>query len=425
MKSNKVLYPKVVRGGAAIPLGNNFYYMQGKKHSQGGIDIGQNDNTGIEVEDEEIMHVTPKEAKIYSAVPFLNGKSPAQHILDGANPNTVFNAQQKFKKDNDINDDGTKKKNGGKVMNRNKYATGGPKKPNRNILGTLPASANIRIDNSTSLLDDPDARMLADDTIVTNPSTGELPNRFNRTMNYIGNTIDGISGDVEAYFDNNPGVAGDYLGVASNIIGGVAANKINRKMLDKMQYSPAPIGRTAAKLKTTININPQLDKMRESAAAYERDIDNNTASSRVALSRKQRGRLATQFQTNELYGNKENIETDLINKDRLNQQEVGNANAADYNRWAEGKASFNNAINEKRSENNIGLIDTINSGVQDLITRGEKRNASRDNMLTIAAASPNVNPRILKDMGVRSITDKMIQDWEKANSKKGKKSNGK
>jgi len=425
MKSKKVLYPKVKAGGTAVPLGNNFYHMQGRKHDQGGIEIGNNDSTGIEVEGDEIMHITNKEAKVYSAVPFLNGKSPADHILDGANPTDVFKAQQQFKKDNNINDDGSKKKLGGKIMNRNKYKGGGPKKTNTNILGQLPASADINIGTGDMLAGEAIDNNLADDTVNFNPSTGKVPNRFNRTMSTIGSTIDGISNDVGEYFENNPGVAGDYIGVASNVLGAIGANKANNRMLDRMTYSAEPVGRTAAKLKTTININPQLDKMRETAASYERDVDNNTASSRVGLARKQRGRVASMMQTNELYGNKENIETELVNKDSLNQQSVNNANTEDYNRWAEGKASFNNAVAEKRSENTVGLIETLNAGVQDIITRGEKRNATRENMLTMAASHPNVNPRILKDLGVKSITDKMVADWDKANSRGKKKSNTK
>ena len=113
-----------------------------------------------------------------------------------------------------------------------------------------------------------------------------------------------------------------------------------------------------------------------------------------------------------------------MNKDRLNQQAVADANVGDYNRWSEGKAAFNNAITEKRSENTVGLMETLNSGIQDVITRGEKRSANRENMLTMAAGNPNVNPRILKDLGVKSITDKMVADWEKAHSKKGNKSKG-
>ena len=112
--------PNVVRGGIAIPLKDktNYYYMAGRKHKNGGIDIGENPRTGLEVEDGEIMHVSKDEIKVFSSVPFLNGKSPAQKVLGGENPNTVFKQQETFKDRNGINDDGTKKKaKGGSVVN--------------------------------------------------------------------------------------------------------------------------------------------------------------------------------------------------------------------------------------------------------------------------------------------------------------------
>lgn len=111
--------PNIVRGGAAIPIGKkNFYYMQGRKHEQGGIDVGRNPKTGLEVEGEEVMQVTPNEVRVYSSVPFLQGNSPAELVMGGANPDAVFNAQEEFKDRNRINDDGTKYQIGGEKQNR-------------------------------------------------------------------------------------------------------------------------------------------------------------------------------------------------------------------------------------------------------------------------------------------------------------------
>lgn len=114
--------PNIVRGGAAIPIGKkNFYYMQGRKHEQGGIDVGSNAKTGLEVEGEEVMQVTPNEVRVYSSVPFLRGVSPAELVLNGADANKVFAAQEKYKNNNRINDDGTKYKYGG-INNKQYYA---------------------------------------------------------------------------------------------------------------------------------------------------------------------------------------------------------------------------------------------------------------------------------------------------------------
>lgn len=107
---SKTKIPNVVRGGVAIPLGRNLYYMKGRKHSQGGIDIGKNPRTGLEVEDGEIIQMKPKELRVLSAQKGIGtgNTSPAQAVLNGANPDKVFQAQENFKDRYGINDDGTK-----------------------------------------------------------------------------------------------------------------------------------------------------------------------------------------------------------------------------------------------------------------------------------------------------------------------------
>lgn len=106
--------PNVVSGGTAINLGNNLYYMRGKTHKQGGIDIGSNPKTGIEVENGEVVQASPTGLRVFSAQPILNGISPANALLMGGNPNNIFNAQEAWKQVNHYNDDGTKFKIGGK-----------------------------------------------------------------------------------------------------------------------------------------------------------------------------------------------------------------------------------------------------------------------------------------------------------------------
>ena len=186
------------------------------------------------------------------------------------------------------------------------------------------------------------------------------------------------------------GYHGDAINLLSNIGGNIATTLINRRALNKMQAPPQPMSQTAAKLKTRININPQLDKMRETLAAYERDVDNNTASSRVALARKQRARFANMLQTNELYSTKENAETELINKDRLNQQEVANNNVKAYNAWQDKVNAFNNAITDKKAENLVGLTQGITSGITSTIGNVQQRIRDDKSILANALSHPNL-----------------------------------
>ena len=727
--SNKRLRPNIVRGGVAIPIPNkkNYYYMKGRKHEQGGIDIGKNPRTGLEVEDGEVMHISPTEVKVFSSVPFLNGESPAEKVMKGNNPNKVFNAQERYKDVNNINDDGTKnnrnrknksrygtKKNDfekireiqslannvstlenpiispdytpyydttevgklinhsenpdsigfdkvtrrwyapkGKGLDKDNFGMGVDRYTGGNIndkikkdskgreyiteederdlrfkrIKSANQSAKRRIDfirkyyndegnvtetkealitnliynrgsgktarvyfnpedekyvpmqrailrgtddevreeinkiykeaglaNRDSLVNNfyekrnkkrmgglsrskdygskskpypnvdkkdfagknrsypiptkadavdalrlaglhgrndikakvyskyPELRKRAKNggvyTVTSNgktslrmiPSTGErikfknggiediektvtlipeiyslglkdeLSNKINQPIvNYHTpveeikydildtkgrfNPITGVDLNTKRDYDNRNNIMkkrgynsliSDGIGIASNIVGSIIGYNANKKALKKMKYNKAPVNLIPSKLKTSININPQLDAIRDQQQAYERQIDANTASSRVALGRKQLSRLNTIKLLNNIYTNKENTETELINKDRLNQQAVANQNITNYNTWKEKKNAFENAIIEKQSENTIGLINSINAGVQNAIGNFEKRLAAENNIRAIAAANPNVNPIILKALGVRGITNDMIESWLRA-----------
>lgn len=709
--------PNVVAGGIAQPLGNNFFYMNGRKHSQGGIDIGPSDKTGIEVEGGEVVETNGNELKVYSAQPILNGASPAQLVMGGANPNKVFKAQEDFKDRNRINDDGTKYKEGGKIyqapdeykrqiaesgsiiiggyptiagnrnykfikgltkasrigrtatnfinlgrqkiydltnkidntwinqgikevyrttigkhgsnlprtidyinknnINENKKAMGGlsrnkdygsKKKPYPSVAKKDFASGHRSYPIPTKA-DAVDALRLAGlhgrndvkakvynkypelrkkgnvglvvsingnvkNGLIHSPSsTGGLRDKFavggnrinrhgrtleydeqigayvpitNRTINRTstypinksarGETIVGsdytfrngrwsknnttnnntnksnidngnrrpqyyaerrlplfedgagiTSGLVRAGWShgNNKGVSmnntnipnlpttkskgntprgggskssqstqsvptktpptavynrnlpkveasipttlpvststpakettssdgkgqgrfknlttADWIGLGSNVAGSLASYFASKRAINKMRGPGQPTLISANKLKTKYNINPQLDRIREDKFEAYRDIDSNTASSRVSLARKQRVRNAAGQAANELYGNKENIETNLINQDRRNQQSVRQFNAQQYNQYIDRKAAFDNGIREAKVTNINNLFSGINAGIQDMISRYENRKALNNTIGAMRASAPNVDDRIMRDAGV-------------------------
>lgn len=709
--------PNVVAGGIAQPLGNNFFYMNGRKHSQGGIDIGPSDKTGIEVEDGEVVETNGNELKVYSAQPILNGASPAQLVMGGANPNKVFKAQEDFKDRNRINDDGTKYKEGGKIyqapdeykrqiaesgsiiiggyptiagnrnykfikdltkasrigrtatnfinlgrqkiydlankidntwinqgikevyrttigkhgsnlprtidyinknnINENKKAMGGlsrdkdygsKKKPYPSVAKKdfagghrsypIPTKADAidalrlaglhgRNDVKAKVYNKyPELRKKGSNGLIISisgnvkngllhspSSTGGLRDKFavggkrinrhgrtweydeqigayvpitNRTINRTsaypinksarGETIIGsdytfrngrwsknnnvntntnkpnvdngnrrpqyyaerrlplfedgagiTSGLVRAGWShgNNKGVSmnntnipslsetksngktprggrskssqstqsvptktpptavynrnlpkveasipttlpvststlakgttsydgkgqgkfknlttADWIGLGSNVAGSLASYFASRRAINKMRGPGQPTLISANKLKTKYNINPQLDRIREDKFEAYRDIDSNTASSRVSLARKQRVRNAAGQAANELYGNKENIETNLINQDRRNQQSVHQFNAQQYNQYIDRKTAFDNGIREAKVTNINNLFSGINAGIQDMISRYENRKALNNTIGAMRASAPNVDDRIMKDAGV-------------------------
>lgn len=713
--------PNVVAGGIAQPLGNNFFYMNGRKHSQGGIDIGPSDKTGIEVEGGEVVETNGNELKVYSAQPILNGASPAQLVMGGANPNKVFKAQEDFKDRNRINDDGTKYKEGGKIyqapdeykrqiaesgsiiiggyptiagnrnykfikgltkasrigrtatnfinlgrqkiydlankidntwinqgikevyrttigkhgsnlprtidyinknnINENKKAMGGlsrdkdygsKKKPYPSVAKKdfagghrsypIPTKADAvdalrlaglhgRSDVKAKVYNKyPELRKKGNTGLIVSisgnvknglihspSSTGGLRDKFavggtrinrhgrtweydekigayvpitNRTINKTsaypinksarGETIVGsdytfrngrwsknsitnnnvntntnksnidngnrrpqyyaerrlplfedgagiTSGLVRAGWShgNNRGIstnntnipslsetkssgktprggrskssqstqsvptktpptavynrnlpkveanipttlpvststpakgttssdskgqgkfknitAADWIGLGSNMASSLASYFASKRAINKMRGPGQPTLISANKLKTKYNINPQLDRIREDKFEAYRDIDSNTASSRVSLARKQRVRNAAGQAANELYGNKENIETNLINQDRRNQQSVRQFNAQQYNQYIDRKAAFDNGIREAKVTNINNLFSGINAGIQDMISRYENRKALNNTIGAMRASAPNVDDRIMRDAGV-------------------------
>lgn len=600
--------PNVVAGGIAQPLGNNFFYMNGRKHSQGGIDIGPSDKTGIEVEGGEVVETNGNELKVYSAQPIINGISPAKLVMGGANPNKVFKAQEDFKDRNKINDDGTIKAMGGlsrdkdygskkkpypsvakkdfagghrsypiptkadaidalrlaglhgrndvKAKVYNKYpelrkkgsngliisisgnvkngllhspsSTGGRhdklrdggKRINRHgrtweydedngyyipitdrtITRTSPypidrsargetvsgseytfrngrwhknksntfndnPTKNSKVDNGNRrpqyyaerelpLFNDGPAitsglvkagwshgnnkNITVDNTNIPNlPTTkskGNTPRRgrnkssqsvqssstktpptatYNRNLPTIEASIPTTlpvstsvpvkqssqsDGKGQGKFKNI--TTADWIGLGSNIAGGLGSYFASKRAINKMRGPGRPTLISANKLKTKYNINPQLDRIREDKFEAYRDIDSNTASSRVGLARKQRVRNAAGQAVNQLYGEKENIETNLINQDRRNQQSVRQFNAQQYNQYIDRKTAFDNGIREAKLTNVNNLFTGINAGIQDMISRYENRKALNNTISAMRASAPNVDDRIMRDAGV-------------------------
>lgn len=192
----------------------------------------------------------------------------------------------------------------------------------------------------------------------------------------------------------------DWIGLGSNVAGSLASYFASRRAINKMRGPGQPTLISANKLKTKYNINPQLDRIREDKFEAYRDIDSNTASSRVSLARKQRVRNAAGQAANELYGNKENIETNLINQDRRNQQSVRQFNAQQYNQYIDRKVAFDNGIREAKVTNINNLFTGINAGIQDMISRYENRKALNNTIGAMRASAPNVDDRIMRDAGV-------------------------
>lgn len=225
-----------------------------------------------------------------------------------------------------------------------------------------------------------------------------IPTTLPVSTNISAQEITSSDGKGQGRFKNL--TTADWIGLGSNVAGSLASYFASKRAINKMRGPSQPTLISANKLKTKYNINPQLDRIREDKFEAYRDIDSNTASSRVSLARKQRVRNAAGQAVNELYGNKENIETNLINQDRRNQQSVRQFNAQQYNQYIDRKTAFDNGIREAKVTNINNLFSGINAGIQDMISRYENRKALNNTIGAMRASAPNVDDRIMRDAGV-------------------------
>lgn len=108
-KGGKVKGRKAVitDGGVAIPINKNMSLLRGSTHNE----INESGNTGIginfggnqvEAQNGEIVRKKNGKLYIYSDEPMQNGISPAKRVLNGENPDKVYNAQENYKRNHNI-----------------------------------------------------------------------------------------------------------------------------------------------------------------------------------------------------------------------------------------------------------------------------------------------------------------------------------
>ena len=240
----------------------------------------------------------------------------------------------------------------------------------RQYSGAIQRNVPIPTGKAIALTDN--AQVLFDNRLKQNIAQITEQNRRKRTKNKTDYTPVVLNG----------------IGALGNIGGNIASSIINGRMIDQLEYSPKPIPLLPTKLKTRININPQLQRLYNDLGLMTDAVNNNTASSRTALARNQRLRNQTRQVVNELYGNKENIETQLINRDRLNQQQVALNNILQYNRWRQGLADFNNELANLRAENRVSTTQGIVGAISDFLSALGQNNLEARNLSYLQQSNP-------------------------------------
>lgn len=444
-------FPLIVEGGTAIPIKKDSFLLKGRKHNTGGIIIGKGKNS-IEAEGDEVVQITPKQLKVFSAQPILNGNSPAELVQKGAEPSKVFNAQESFKDRNGLNDDGTKKKRNMRTITGKKKLGGlsrkkdygSDKKPYPSVKSNdfagggrsypIPTKADARdalrlaglhgrsdvkakvykkypeLKNKKATLGTfgsltganrrllalnqnvPSAGITAGAKII-NPSASSI-----KPMNLSSNN--GSKG-----FNLFKGIdKGEAISSGIGAVGTLISGLLNKGSIDKTSAPQVPTPQliAPAKLKTSININPQLSDVRESELSQNRLVEGNTASSVASVARQQRISNNALSQRSRLRGEKENLETQLQNQDAMNRQQVASANAQQVN-----EANRFNAIsaiqtaNDKvqaAANNRTQMIESVTSAVRDYQLGVDKRRSEENATAAMMSANPEQMELFLKLM---------------------------
>lgn len=189
----------------------------------------------------------------------------------------------------------------------------------------------------------------------------------------------------------------DVIGALINAGGAIGSAIINNKAINKLKYTDKQYAiYNPAKLKTKININPQIAKMRETVAGLSDAARKTSASSRNTYQKIANTRLAALDSYRSLLGEKENKETELINQDRLNQQQVGMRTASDMmntiNTNIAGKDNLDNTKSMLKAQNNVALVNNlagIVAGPQGLLARRDARRSQAANLAAMSLAYPD------------------------------------
>lgn len=195
----------------------------------------------------------------------------------------------------------------------------------------------------------------------------------------------------------NSQAGADLIGAGINAVGSITSAIINNRYADKLKFTPREaVHYDPVKLKTKINIAPQIAQMKAMRARLQDAAVKTSASSRTAYQKILAGHNSLLESAMNLYGQKENQETQLINQDRLNQQNVAHKNAKEFidtvNYNAAGRDNLENTRAQLKAQNAVSTINNlagIVNGPQGLLARKEARNSQLANLAVMAAAHPD------------------------------------
>jgi hypothetical protein len=231
---------------------------------------------------------------------------------------------------------------------------------------------------------------------VSTPTSGISENKTIPT--YIGNKSGMIIRDADWY-----GLGADLLSSIGGSILGLGAYK----NLDFDYNLPNFVEESPVALNTTYHNEAQKSNVERNRLNSRNSILRNTMSGSTAVGRMQGVDTNALYQLNQLADEKTNKETELMNQNLLNEQQVRARNAAARNQYYNTVASIKNAAIQAKNEAELakgqilsGSLQGIGNSFQNFISQGRQNYDDTQAMLMGVAASDYATPSRLLELGV-------------------------
>ena len=231
---------------------------------------------------------------------------------------------------------------------------------------------------------------------VSTPTSGVSENKTIPT--YIGNKSGMIIRDADWY-----GLGADLVSSIGGSILGLGAYK----NLDFDYNLPNFVEESPVALNTTYHNEAQKSNVERNRLNSRNSILRNTMSGSTAVGRMQGVDTNALYQLNQLADEKINKETELMNQNLLNEQQVRARNAAARNQYYNTVASIKNAAIQAKNEAELakgqilsGTLQGIGNSFQNLINQGRQNYDDTQAMLMGVAASDYATPSRLLELGV-------------------------
>ena len=358
-KSKRRVPIKITDGGVAQKIGNNTFLLRGSSHEQVnpsgqtgiGIKVGNNE---IEAEGGEVAQRVGNALRIFSAQPMINGVSPAQAVEAGANKNRIFAIQEALKRKGYKCGGRVKLKPGGKVnpiFKYNNYA-GIEDLPNSNTVissGTYD-NGNLNLAQAEKTIF-PKGFVSHDSNNIGSSKTDTPPidNWWNRNGMSVNSS--------------------DWIGLGTDLAGSLALGAFNTNAYKNLKYDyklPNYVDEIPVAFDTTYHNDAQRATVERNRLNAQKIIANNTSSANAAVQRMQQSNADAMMETNKLWDEKANKETELRNMAAQNEQQVRARNAAARNQYYQNIAEIQNKRIDAENANRLASSNAWSTSLQGL-----------------------------------------------------------